>query len=498
MEDPDESQEATAEELAAIQQHQLHTTCDDDGWTVLHYAAAAHKVKLVAQLLQLGGDPAAAGERHPLRPLHLACLGRVKSREQLQQLWSACTSFDKFQEYAIQSGPPCSALVQLLLEKGAQPGCRIKDSCLDLAPLHLLACWVWWASSASQEPKQDELGLAAASSSSSSSSRKGSSSSKQDSSQADEAAATAAARHGEAEQIQAVRMLLKAARDGAGSAAAAAAATAAAKDAARQLLNAADSLHGETPLTLAAYSGASLVAQELLAAGADVNLPRFKDAVRPLDIALAESHAHMGMLLLEHGAEVLPSDSYFAAYGNADEAPQAKLLPRMLLLNAVQMNEPDIAPRLVQALLAQKALLEEVWQESGETALLMAVADDDVELVRLLVAAGSNVEAVRQQPPYITALVDATTRGKTDIMQILLDAGADFASYVDEDTDYDLVQSAANAGQFEAVVKLVEAGASWRLARGQQRLMAGYCFYVPEILSLSKPGLKLKAIESPC
>lgn len=78
--------------------------------------------------------------------------------------------------------------------------------------------------------------------------------------------------------------------------------------------------------------------------------------------------------------QVLPSDSYFAAYGNADEAPQAKLLPRMLLLNAVQMNEPDIAPRLVQALLAQKAPLEEVWQESGETALLMAVADDDVEV----------------------------------------------------------------------------------------------------------------------
>jgi hypothetical protein len=72
------------------------------------------------------------------------------------------------------------------------------------------------------------------------------------------------------------------------------------------------------------------------------------------------------------------------------------------------------------------------------------------------------------------------------------DAGADFVSYIDEDTEYDLVQSVANAGHFEAVVKLVEAGASWRLAKGQQRVMAGSVFYVPEMLCINKPGLKVR------
>jgi hypothetical protein len=72
------------------------------------------------------------------------------------------------------------------------------------------------------------------------------------------------------------------------------------------------------------------------------------------------------------------------------------------------------------------------------------------------------------------------------------DAGADYSSYINEDTEYDLVQTAANNGQFEAVVKLVEAGASWRLQRGQQRVVGGCVNYVPEMLCINKPGLKVR------
>jgi hypothetical protein len=53
------------------------------------------------------------------------------------------------------------------------------------------------------------------------------------------------------------------------------------------------------------------------------------------------------------------------------------------------------------------------------------------------------------------------------------------------------MQTAASSDQFEAVVKLVEAGASWRPARGQQRNMGGSMNYVPELLSAQKPGLKV-------
>jgi hypothetical protein len=81
------------------------------------------------------------------------------------------------------------------------------------------------------------------------------------------------------------------------------------------------------------------------------------------------------------------------------------------------------------------------------------------------------------------------------------DAGADFDSFVNEHTGYDIVQTAANAGQFEAVIKLVEAGASWRLAKGQPRVMGGSVFYVPEILRLKNAngsGLKVSMVGSYC
>lgn len=81
-------------------------------------------------------------------------------------------------------------------------------------------------------------------------------------------------------------------------------------------------------------------------------------------------------------------------------------------------------------------------------------------------------------------------------MLLPVDAGADYVSFLSETTGYDLVQTAANAGRLESVVKLVEAGASWRLARGQPRAL-GCVSYVPEILMLncrSGSGLKVGTV----
>lgn len=70
------------------------------------------------------------------------------------------------------------------------------------------------------------------------------------------------------------------------------------------------------------------------------------------------------------------------------------------------------------------------------------------------------------------------------------DAGADIHSWTDSSTDYDLVQTAANGADTEAVVKLVEAGANWKLPVGK-RIQAGLVFYAPEILSINVPNLKV-------
>jgi ankyrin repeat protein len=69
-------------------------------------------------------------------------------------------------------------------------------------------------------------------------------------------------------------------------------------------VNARTYVHGETPLTFAAYAGACEVAQLLLAQKADPNLPRLADGSRPLDLAAKFAGPNLACALLEHGAEV--------------------------------------------------------------------------------------------------------------------------------------------------------------------------------------------------
>jgi hypothetical protein len=71
------------------------------------------------------------------------------------------------------------------------------------------------------------------------------------------------------------------------------------------------------------------------------------------------------------------------------------------------------------------------------------------------------------------------------------DAGADFKSYRLPDTTYSLVQAAADHGQYEAVVKLVEAGAIWRLPKRGQEFAGCPTFDMIATLIKKLPGLKV-------
>lgn len=69
-------------------------------------------------------------------------------------------------------------------------------------------------------------------------------------------------------------------------------------------------------------------------------------------------------------------------------------------------------------------------------------------------------------------------------------AGADIHNCIDPRPkmyNYSIVQTAANNGHLEAVVKLVEAGASWRVARGVSQ-----CHTVPQILVAKNKGTQVK------
>jgi hypothetical protein len=53
------------------------------------------------------------------------------------------------------------------------------------------------------------------------------------------------------------------------------------------------------------------------------------------------------------------------------------------------------------------------------------------------------------------------------------------------------VQAAADKGQYEAVVKLVEAGASWRPPKRGQEFAGCPAFDLIATLMMKKPGLKV-------
>jgi hypothetical protein len=178
------------------------------------------------------------------------------------------------QGYAMKAGPACSSIVELLLQHGAYPGCTIAIAANDkstagITPMHLLACW----SPAQDEDNEDESSSSAAATRSSSGGR--TSSSKTD-----------RAAKGLQQQLQAFRLLQRH------------------PSMLPMNLNSKTLVTGETTLTFAAYTGAYEIAEQLLLAGADVNQPRTKDAVRPLDLAVYFEHARLACLLLEHGAEV--------------------------------------------------------------------------------------------------------------------------------------------------------------------------------------------------
>ncbi|WIA40215.1 hypothetical protein OEZ86_013600 [Tetradesmus obliquus] len=461
-------------------------------------------------------------------------MGRVRGQKQMGELQAARKSLTSLQVYAAAAGVCCRPLVQLLLSKGVDPTSAIDGTALQysslagLTPLHLLAC-----SGPGAAALAESLDVARQT--------PGSERSPADVAEIVEMARTVVkpdhvagwVKEAYADHIAAARDLLQPPPSNSGSGRSGGSSSGGSSSggnsgsgrsssgggggssggSGRAAVNVSTQELGETPLCIAAAAGALEIAELLLAAGADPDECRSVDAARLLDLAVAKRNPAIGCLLIEHGAEVVPGPDHHMLVLDNDIITPPNLQPKMLLLNAVDCSGLTDDVRLLQLLLqhgVREQQIErhrldlEVYNDRGETALLAAVRKGRAKMVQLLVDAGAYLEATlrggstpgsRPACSRMTALVGAAATGQLDMMQILLDAGADYIAYINEQTGYDIVQNTANAGQFEAVVKLVEAGASWRLSRGQRRVVRGNLWYVPEILCCVKPGLKLSFIE---
>ncbi|MBX3720261.1 MAG: ankyrin repeat domain-containing protein [Turneriella sp.] len=96
----------------------------------------------------------------------------------------------------------------------------------------------------------------------------------------------------------------------------------------------------------------------------------------------------------------------------------------------------------------------EVWSGGAEDDLISAVLDDDIADVQKALAKKPNLDFVNEKGN--TALLGAAARGKTEIVRLIIDAGATLDL---ESHSYTALNSSAQSGHTEVVKLLLKAGA---------------------------------------
>lgn len=213
--------------------------------------------------------------------------------------------------------------------------------------------------------------------------------------------------------------------------------------------------NGETALLLASHAGGIDVVRALLARGADVTAKTSR-GFTSLIFAAAWGHTAVASVLVETGADlrartdaIIPTGRPRYSVTERDE-PRRLRKNQALHINQLKQDGDDDPPR----------------PQGGFTPLLYAAMAGDLDTVRLLVAAGADVNDVA--PDGVTPLVLTLTRGieeglwrlpagrHEDIAVFLLEQGADpnLAS-----VGYTALHVASATGQMAAVMALIEHGA---------------------------------------
>jgi len=149
------------------------------------------------------------------------------------------------------------------------------------------------------------------------------------------------------------------------------------------------------------------------------------------------------------------------------------------LLDAAQSGEHAAAMHLVNA----KSANVNATGADGSTAIMYAAANNDPELVRVLIKAGANVKL--KNDFGTSAMTEAAIIGSAPVIDVLLKAGAD-PNFQTPDGETPLM-AAARSGKVDAVKALLDAGAdvnakeSWG---GQSALMWATAQSQAEIVKL--------------
>ncbi|KAH8690778.1 ankyrin repeat-containing domain protein [Talaromyces proteolyticus] len=161
-----------------------------------------------------------------------------------------------------------------------------------------------------------------------------------------------------------------------------------------------------TTLGLAAVKGNDVIIDLLLAAGADVNHESSERYyIPPLVLAVANGHKSVTKRLLEEGADV----------ARGDATRDKTLVQRALARDDLE---------LCRILMAEGAIVDaELMQDYYSSTLMKKVNENDVDTVSLLLSWGARVDDIHKGAPD-TVLGAAISKGNCEMIEILLRAGA--------------------------------------------------------------------------
>lgn len=200
---------------------------------------------------------------------------------------------------------------------------------------------------------------------------------------------------------------------------------------------------GATALSYAVAGRHTEVVRALLDAKADPNRTSF--GLAPLFLAAENGDVENIKLLLKAGANV--NEPLKAV----DEDMKVRNGDTALIASA----SPGVSPAATQALLAAGANVDSK-AENGKTAVMQAVASENVAVLKVLLEAKADVKGKMAAPEEIDALTLAVGKGRADMVKLLIAAGADAMVKIDDEVS--LLEFAILSEQPEVAALLRKAG----------------------------------------